>query len=83
MTFVVSASSFAAKISVRRSALDHALEFLKAADAVERTFYVDDCLTGADSVNETIHLHQQLLYLFAKGGFLLHKCTVQHTTRAS
>ena len=71
VTFGVSASSFAANMSVKRNSLDYALEFPEAADAVERAFYVDDCLAGANSVEETIVLRQQLQNLFAKGGFLL------------
>ena len=73
VTFGVSASSFAANMSVKRNAMDHALEFPKAASVVETAFYVDDCLTGANSVEEAIELHQQLLNLFARGGFLLRK----------
>ena len=73
LTFGVSASSFAANMSVKRNASDHALEFPKAADAVESAFYVDDCLAGADSIDEAIDLHHQLLNLFTKGGFLLRK----------
>ena len=34
ITFIVSASSFAADISVKRNALDHKLDYLKAADVV-------------------------------------------------
>jgi hypothetical protein len=73
VTFGVSASSFAANTSVKRNALDHALEFPKAANAVESAFYVDDCLMGVDSIDEAIGLHHQLLNLLAKGGFLLRK----------
>ena len=73
VTFGVSASSFAANMSLKRNALDHAMEFPKAAHAVETAFYVDDCLTGANTVEEAIDLHQQLLHLFIKGGFLLRK----------
>ena len=74
MTFGVSASSYAANMSVKRNAMDHALEFPKAAAAaVEIEFYVDDCLSGANSVGEAIDLYQQLLKLFDKGGFLLRK----------
>ena len=73
VTFGVSASSFAANMSVKQNAIDHALEFPKAANAVEREFYVDYCLTGADSIEEAIDLHQQPLDLFAKGSFLLCK----------
>ena len=41
VTFGVSASSFAANMSVKRNAMDHALEYPKAANAVENGFYVD------------------------------------------
>ena len=57
ITFGVFASSFAANMSMKQNALDHALEFPKAADAVENAFYVDDCLAGAHSVEEAINLH--------------------------
>ena len=73
VTFGVSASSFAANMAMKHNALDHALEFPKAAEAVKSAFYVDDCLTGADSIDEAIGLHHQLLNLLAKGGFLLRK----------
>ena len=73
VTFGVSASSFAANMSVKQNALDHKLDYPKAADIVETSFYVDDCLTGVDSVDEAIDLHQQLVALFAKGGFILRK----------
>ena len=58
---------------VKRNAMDYALEFPKAAHVVNMSFYIDDCLTGADSVEEATDLHQQLLNLFVKGGFLLRK----------
>ena len=44
VTFGVSASSFAANMSVERNAMDHSLEFPKAAHVVETAFFVDDCL---------------------------------------
>ena len=42
-------------------------------DAVEKSFYVDDGLTGADTVEKTIELQRQLQDLFARVGFLLRK----------
>ena len=69
VTFGVSASSFAANMSVKRNAMDHALEFPKAATIVEKEFHVDDCLSGADSIEEALDIHQQLLKLFDKGGW--------------
>ena len=80
VTFGVSASSCAANMSVKQNALDHTLEFPKAARVVECAFYVDDCLTGADSADEAIDLHHQLLNLFAKGGFVLRKWSSSDST---
>ncbi len=64
VTFGVSASSFVANMCVRRNALDFASEYPLAAKAVEDSFYVDDGLTGADSNEEAIEMHQQLQNLF-------------------
>ena len=54
VTFGVSASSFAANMSVRQNELDLAHEFSLAAKVVEDCFYIDDCLTGADML---VHLY--------------------------
>ena len=70
VTFGVSASSFAANMVVKQNALDFALE---ASVAVEKFFYVDYRLTGANSVQEAVKLQRQLHDLFSRGGFLLHK----------
>ena len=41
-------SSSAANMSVKQNALDLTLEYPQAAVVVEKSFYVDDCLTGAN-----------------------------------
>lgn len=73
ITFSVSASSFAANMAVKQNAIDFAAEFLIAAKGVDASFYVDDCLTGADSIPEAIALYNQLHTSFSKSGFLLRK----------
>lgn len=73
VTFGVSASSFAANMSVKQNALDFEMEYPQAAEAVKTSFYVDDGLTGADSVDQAIQLQGQLQESFKKGGFLLRK----------
>ena len=72
-TFGVSSSAFVANIAVKQNALDYAEEFPMASKAAQESFYVDDCLSGADSVEEATKLQWQLHNLFHKGGFLLHK----------
>lgn len=80
ITFGVSASSFAANMSVRQNALDHSNKYPLAAEAVERSFYVDDCFTGADTVPAAIELQTQLQELFLQGGFLLRKWNASEPT---
>ena len=60
VTFGVSASSFAANMSVKQNALDFAVEYPKAAKAIQKSFYIDGGLTGADSMEEAIELQHQL-----------------------
>ena len=73
VTFGVSASSFAANMSLKQNALDFAIDYPQAAKVVEDSFYVDDGLTGANSIQDAIELRKQLQELFTKGGFLLRK----------
>ena len=64
VTFGVSAS-FAANMVVKQNALDFAFEYPQAAAAVEKTFYVDNGLTGENSVDEAIELQKQLQDIFS------------------
>ena len=50
LTFGVSASSFAANMSVVQNAVDFSKEYSLASCTIKTSLYVDDCLTGADSV---------------------------------
>ena len=73
VTFGVSASCFAANMAVKQNAIDFVDEYPLAAKVVETSFYVDDCLTGADDAKTTIVLRRQLQDLFSRGAFLLRK----------
>ena len=73
ITFGVSASSFAANMAIKQNAIDHVHEYPLAAEAVEKSFYVDDCLSVAASRDLALKLQQQLCGLLSRGGFLLRK----------
>ena len=73
VTFGVSASSFAANMVVKRNALNFALQYPLAEKIVDDSFYVDDALTGADSVEQTIETQSQLQGHFSQAGFVLRK----------
>ena len=73
LTFGVSASSFAANMAMKQNAMNHNESHPRAFQAVLKSFYVDDGLTGADSVDEAIALRKELQELFKIGGFELRK----------
>ena len=73
VTFGVSSSSFTANMCVVQNAMDYGHDYPLAASAVHNSFYVDDGLTGADTVRQAMELQTQLQRLFSKAGFLLRK----------
>ena len=73
VTFGVAASAFVAIQALQQTAIDFESGYPVASKHVFSSFYVDDCLAGADSPQETIQLHRQLRNLLHKGGFDLRK----------
>ena len=73
VTFGVSASSFVANMAVRQNAVDLAMKYPLAYKAVMESFYVDDGLTGADTPEEAVKLHEELQEMFGRAGLLLRK----------
>ena len=68
LTFGVSASSFAANMAIRHNALENVHTYPQAARSVLESFYVDDGLTGANSIGEAVQLQKQLhLFFWAPG----------------
>ena len=58
---------------VKQNVIDLKSEYSEGAKQVERPFYVDDYLGGADTVEDAVKLYQDLHNLFGRGGFLLRK----------
>ena len=71
--FRVASSSFAANMAVKQNTLDFANQFPLASAAVHTSFYVDNGLVGADSLEGVINLQMLVQKPFACGGFLLCK----------
>ena len=69
LTFGVSALSFAAIMSMKQNVCELSDKYPLAYKTVCDSFYVDDCLTGADSVPEAIKLQQELQESFSSRGF--------------
>lgn len=68
VTFGVSASSFIANMCVKQNAIDFESQYPRAATQVMKSFYVDDYLGGADTVQKAVDLQSEIHRLFEKGG---------------
>ena len=73
LTFEVSVSLFTANINVKQNAHLHEHLFPSATSVVHNSLYIDDRLTGANSIPDVARLQKELQVLFARGGFLLRK----------
>ncbi len=73
LTFGITSSPFIAAQTLQHIASDNAELYPQAAEVVQKNFYVDDCLTGAESVTEATELRAQLNGLLGQGNMQLKK----------
>jgi hypothetical protein len=73
VTYGTASAPYLATRVLNQLAEDEKLNYPVAADVAQRDFYVDDVLSGAESVQEAKELQQQLIELLKAGGFELHK----------
>ena len=73
VTFGVSASPYLAVRTLQQTARDHGEGYPDATHHIMTSFYVDDFLGGADSIQEALDLFTNLRVVLQKGGFNLTK----------
>ena len=73
VTFGVSASPYLAVRTLQQTAEDHGEDYPIASGHIRTSFYVDDFLGGANSVQEAVELYHSLRNLLLKGSFNLTK----------
>ena len=73
LIFGVSASPFLAIQVLMQSSKDYQAEYPEASELVLTSFYVDDCLTGSDTVHEAVSIRQSLNEMLSKGSMNLRK----------
>ena len=79
LTFGVTSSPFLAIQVLHQVASDHSNDFLTAASIISSQFYVDDVLTGADSLEEATHIWNELNQLLQKACMMLRKWRMNST----
>lgn len=73
VTFGTASAPYLAVRSLQQLADDEGSEFPLASEKVKADYYVDDLMTGVETVEDGIKLYNQMNKLLAKGGFELQK----------
>ena len=73
LTFGIASSPFLATRVLHQMADDYQDKYPEAAAMVKKSFYVDDCLTGANTPEEALQKLQDLCSLVAEGQMVLQK----------
>ncbi|UYV82863.1 hypothetical protein LAZ67_22001131, partial [Cordylochernes scorpioides] len=73
ITYRTACAPYLAIRTLHQLADDEAMNYPVASEIVKRDFYVDDLLTGADTVEEAQVLIRQIIALLAEGGFPIRK----------
>ncbi|XP_054287839.1 uncharacterized protein LOC129003567 [Macrosteles quadrilineatus] len=73
VTYGVSSSPFLALRSLRQLALEDSEKYPLASEVILNSMFVDDVLTGGDSLDHTLKIKSELISLLNSGGFKLRK----------
>ncbi|GFX00195.1 integrase catalytic domain-containing protein [Trichonephila clavipes] len=73
VTYGTTSAPFLATRTLKQLALDEAGKFPLGFSVVMSDMYIDDVLTGAETLLEAKELKNQLINIFVKGGMVLHK----------
>ncbi|XP_055543217.1 uncharacterized protein LOC129728786 [Wyeomyia smithii] len=79
VTYGLTPSSFLATRTLQQLALDEGKSFPLGSLALRKSFYVDDYIGGADTLDKAIQTRLELDKLLAKGGFRLRKWTTNNS----
>lgn len=71
LTFGVSSSPFLAIRTIQKLADDEHDAHPKAAEILKTHLYVDDLLSGAETVDEALAIRNEIIKLLGKGGFAI------------
>ncbi|XP_022816832.1 uncharacterized protein LOC111349813 [Spodoptera litura] len=73
VTFGTSSAPFLAVRSMQQVAYDEGIKYPFAAERVLKDYYMDDLMTGCDTIEEGMQIYDQMNELLAKAGFTLQK----------
>ncbi|XP_026475470.1 uncharacterized protein LOC113380447 [Ctenocephalides felis] len=80
VTYGTACAPYLAIRCLNQLVLDEGESFPLASRAVQHDCYVDDIISGANSLEEAIKLKEELIQLFNRGNFQLHKWTANNSS---
>ncbi|XP_036149096.1 uncharacterized protein LOC118647762 [Monomorium pharaonis] len=78
MTFGVASAPFLAIRTIQQLTDDEGSKFTRARDVLKRYLYVDDLLTGADSLDEVLKIRDEIIKLLQRDGFNIRQWASNH-----
>lgn len=78
VTYGMTSSPYLANRVVQQLIMDEGKNHPLAAEALQQQIYVDDALLGSNSLEEALHLQEDVVLLLKKGGFELSKWSSNH-----
>lgn len=78
VTYGTASAPYLATRCLNRLADDNQAKFPRAAQAIRKGFYVDDCLAGADDIEDAEKLLDEICQLLKLGNFELRKFCANH-----
>nr|XP_034830105.1 uncharacterized protein LOC117987255 [Maniola hyperantus] len=82
VTFGTAAAPYLAVKTLQQLAIDEGANYPTASVKTKSDYYVDDLMTGCETVEEGIQLYKEMTRLMAKGGFQLQKWVTNDETLA-
>ena len=73
ITYGTASAPFLATRCLHQLAIEEGQNFPRATEVLDRDFYVDDCISGSQTVEEAMAVQKELVQLLSMGGFLLRK----------
>ncbi|XP_076546700.1 uncharacterized protein LOC143305767 [Osmia lignaria lignaria] len=78
VTFGVSSAPYLAIRTIQQLADDERTDFPYASEILKRDLYVDDLLTGANSLEEILRIRDEIIELLKRGGFNIRQWASNH-----
>lgn len=73
VTYGTSSASYQSTRCLKQLSIDNKLKFPKASKEIDKSFFVDDLVSGAPTIQEALKLYEEIDFIIASGAMKLRK----------